>query len=176
MPAERLSMRKISRSSAPEVCLWGERSGDLPLGRDWPHGDRGVCPPRRGDRHHLADTGGARRHGAGAQAICAGRLQPAAIETASGVGTDRLGPTDEVRRTRPSSRANAQHTPGGFGSPSADLKNRDPGQPAPRPHPVEPSQVLVMRSKKGPNARTCSGAGTLTRHQTGALQCLLHGR
>lgn len=38
-----------SRSSTPEVCLWGERSGDRPIGRDRSHGDRGVCPPRRGD-------------------------------------------------------------------------------------------------------------------------------
>ncbi|WFT96800.1 hypothetical protein QA633_06775 [Bradyrhizobium barranii] len=36
--------------------------------------------------HHLADTGGARRHRAGAQAVRAGRLQPAAVEAASGLG------------------------------------------------------------------------------------------
>ena len=75
-----------SRSSTPEVFLWNERSGDLPLGRDRSHGNRGVCPPGRGDRHHLADPGGARRHCAGAQAVRAGRLQPAAIEAASGRG------------------------------------------------------------------------------------------
>src|SRR6266851_7464725 len=75
-----------SRSSSPEVCLWGERSGDLPIARNWSHGDCGVCPPRRGDRHQLADPGGDRRHGAGAQAICAGRVQSATIEAASGLG------------------------------------------------------------------------------------------
>ena len=29
-----------SRSSAPEVRLWGERAGDRPIGWDRPHGDR----------------------------------------------------------------------------------------------------------------------------------------
>ena len=86
MPAERLPMRKIREVLRLKYACGASDRVISPIGRDRSHGDRGVCPPRGGDRHHLADTGGARRHGAGAQAICAGRLQPGAIEAASGLG------------------------------------------------------------------------------------------
>jgi hypothetical protein len=81
MPAERLPMRKIREVLRLKYACG---ASDRVISRSVA-GDRGVYPPRGGDRHHLADTGGARRHGAGAQAICAGRPQPGAIEAASGL-------------------------------------------------------------------------------------------
>jgi hypothetical protein len=40
-----------ARSPAPEVCLRGERACDRAVGRDRPHRDRGIHPPRR--RHRI---------------------------------------------------------------------------------------------------------------------------
>jgi hypothetical protein len=46
----------------------------------------GIHPSRRRDRHHLGGARRARRCGAGAQAVRAGRLQSTAIHTAAGTG------------------------------------------------------------------------------------------
>ena len=86
MPAERLPMRKVREVLRQRyACGASERviAQSLGIGRT-AVGE--YIRPRRGDRHHLADTGRARRHGAGAQAVRAGRLQPAAIEAAAGLG------------------------------------------------------------------------------------------
>jgi hypothetical protein len=85
MVADRGRLRVLlSSKEVLRLKLWGVGSGDFPIGPDWSHGDCGVCPPRCGDRYHLADAGGDQRQGAGAQAVCAGRIQSAAIEAASG--------------------------------------------------------------------------------------------
>ncbi|MGY4372740.1 hypothetical protein ACVWZ3_000379 [Bradyrhizobium sp. i1.3.6] len=86
MPAERLPMRKIR-----EVLRLKYACGvsDRVISRSVGIGRTAIAEYVRragGDRHHLADTGGARRHSTGAQAVCASRLQPAAIEAASGLG------------------------------------------------------------------------------------------
>src|SRR3546814_19034518 len=73
-------------SAAPEVCLRGEQAGDRPDGRDRPDLGRRVCPAGGGGGDHLADPGRARRRGAGARAVRAGGLQPAAVAAAAGLG------------------------------------------------------------------------------------------
>ena len=87
MPAERLSMRKVREVLRLKyACGASVRV----ISRSMGIGRTAVAEYIRraaviGD--HLADPGRARRHGAGAQAVCAGRLRPGACEGRCRTGT-----------------------------------------------------------------------------------------
>ena len=87
MPAERLSMRKVREVLRLKyACGASERV----IARSVGVGRTAIAEYIR--RAAVIGItwpipGGARRHGAGAQAVRAGRLQPAAIEAAAGMGT-----------------------------------------------------------------------------------------